>query len=43
MTRPTFADFADKKETICVLGLGYVGLPLAAVLARKFKVVGERH
>ena len=40
MNRSTFKDFADKKETICVLGLGYVGLPLAAVFARKFKVVG---
>ena len=40
MNRPTFKDFADKKETICVLGLGYVGLPLAAVFARKFKVIG---
>ena len=27
-------------EKICVVGLGYVGLPLAAALARKFPVVG---
>ena len=27
-------------EKICVVGLGYVGLPLAAVLARQFLVVG---
>jgi len=40
MNRPTYSDFEQKKATICVLGLGYVGLPLAAVLARKFRVVG---
>ena len=28
-------------EKICVVGLGYVGLPLAAVLARRFAVVGR--
>ena len=39
-TRPSFQDFANKKASICLVGLGYVGLPLAAVLARKFKVVG---
>jgi len=39
-TRPTFADFASGKETIAVVGLGYVGLPLAALFARKFKVIG---
>lgn len=40
MNRPTIADFESRKAAICVLGLGYVGLPLAAVLARKFRVVG---
>ncbi len=40
MTRPTFEDFASGQQSICVLGLGYVGLPLAAVFARKFKVIG---
>ena len=29
-----------KEEKICVIGLGYVGLPLAVAFARKFKVVG---
>ena len=38
--RPTFADFASGKESIAVIGLGYVGLPLAALFARKFKVIG---
>lgn len=35
-----FEDFENRKATICVIGLGYVGLPLAALLAKKFKVVG---
>src|SRR5450759_53895 len=38
--RSAFQDFASHKETICVVGLGYVGLPLATLFARKFKVVG---
>ena len=29
-----------KKEIIGIVGLGYVGLPLAAAFAEKFKVVG---
>jgi UDP-N-acetyl-D-galactosamine dehydrogenase len=28
------------KEKICIVGLGYVGLPLAVSLAEHFKVVG---
>jgi UDP-N-acetyl-D-galactosamine dehydrogenase len=28
------------REKICVVGLGYVGLPLAVSLAEHFKVVG---
>ena len=32
--------YLTKKESICVVGLGYVGLPVALELARKFKVVG---
>jgi UDP-N-acetyl-D-galactosamine dehydrogenase len=38
--RPTIADFAEHREQICVIGLGYVGLPLAALLASRFKVIG---
>ncbi|MFC2126124.1 nucleotide sugar dehydrogenase [Bacteroidota bacterium] len=30
----------NKKKKICVIGLGYVGLPVALELARKFKVIG---
>jgi len=34
-------DLLEKKENrICVVGLGYVGLPVALEFARKFKVVG---
>ena len=40
MNRPTFADFESRKASIAIIGLGYVGLPLAAVFARKFKVIG---
>lgn len=31
---------SDGKEQVVVLGLGYVGLPLAIALARKFDVIG---
>ena len=33
-------DFLQKKKLVSVIGLGYVGLPLALVLAKKFRVVG---
>ncbi|MGD9823092.1 nucleotide sugar dehydrogenase [Desulfobacter sp.] len=36
----TFEALAAKKETIAVVGLGYVGLPLAVHLSRHFNVVG---
>jgi UDP-N-acetyl-D-galactosamine dehydrogenase len=32
--------YLTKKESICVVGLGYVGLPVALELARKYRVVG---
>jgi UDP-N-acetyl-D-galactosamine dehydrogenase len=35
-----FEDIKNKKEKISVIGLGYVGLPLAVELAKKFDVVG---
>lgn len=35
-----FNELAEKKKLISVIGLGYVGLPLALELARKFKVIG---
>lgn len=37
---PKLADFVAGRETITVIGLGYVGLPLAHLLASRFKVVG---
>ena len=38
--RPSYNDFLQGKETIAIVGLGYVGLPLAALFATKFKVIG---
>ncbi len=35
-----FVDFAKKRVPIAVVGLGYVGLPLAVALARHFSVIG---
>jgi len=32
--------YTSKSQSICVVGLGYVGLPVALELARKFKVIG---
>ena len=28
------------KKTISIIGLGYVGLPLAVAFAKKYKVIG---
>lgn len=36
----SFLDFMNHKKKICIIGLGYVGLPLAAVFAEKFSVIG---
>jgi UDP-N-acetyl-D-galactosamine dehydrogenase len=36
----SFEDFQAHRESIAIVGLGYVGLPLAAVFARKFHVIG---
>ena len=30
----------NKKPTIAIIGLGYVGLPLAVAFAKKYKVIG---
>ncbi|WP_020536107.1 nucleotide sugar dehydrogenase [Lewinella cohaerens] len=35
-----YAALASKEKSISVIGLGYVGLPLALELAKKFKVIG---
>ena len=30
----------DQKEKIAVVGLGYVGMPIAVAFSKKYKVVG---
>jgi len=39
-TLPDYRSFLEGKEKICVVGLGYVGLPLAIALSKHFKVIG---
>lgn len=34
------SEFISKNKKICIIGLGYVGLPLAEVMARKYQIVG---
>ena len=40
VTPPNYDVFAAGRERIAVVGLGYVGLPLAVALARHFSVIG---
>jgi len=35
-----FSALETKKSPLCVVGLGYVGLPLACLLAKHFRIVG---
>ncbi len=35
-----YKELVNKEKAISVIGLGYVGLPLALALAKKFKVIG---
>jgi UDP-N-acetyl-D-glucosamine/UDP-N-acetyl-D-galactosamine dehydrogenase len=35
-----FQELIDKKEKLAVIGLGYVGLPIALEFARKVSVIG---
>jgi len=35
-----FENLQSKKEKLCIVGLGYVGLPLAVQFARHFSVIG---
>ncbi|MCB9316630.1 MAG: nucleotide sugar dehydrogenase [Lewinellaceae bacterium] len=35
-----YTQLKDKKKTLAVVGLGYVGLPIALAFARKFRVIG---
>ena len=37
---PALEAFIDRRESICVIGLGYVGLPLAVAFASRFRVLG---
>jgi len=37
---PSFKDFYSGKEKIAVIGLGYVGLPLAIMFSERFSVIG---
>lgn len=37
---PIFKDFQTRKEKIAVIGLGYVGLPLAVCFSKVFDVIG---
>ena len=37
---PSVDAFLARQHSICVIGLGYVGLPLAVALATRFRVVG---
>ena len=29
-----------KKQKVCIIGLGYVGMPLAVLISKKYEVVG---
>ncbi len=40
MPTATLEQLRSREQQICVLGLGYVGLPLAAAFSKHFKVVG---
>ena len=35
-----YQELLDKKKTLAVIGLGYVGLPIALEFAKKIKVIG---
>ena len=35
-----YNELVDKKKTLAVIGLGYVGLPIALEFAKKIKVIG---
>ncbi len=40
LTTTLVQDLEQQKTSIAIIGLGYVGLPLACLLAKKYKVVG---
>ena len=35
-----YQELLDKKKKLAVIGLGYVGLPIALEFAKKIKVIG---
>ena len=35
-----YCDIVSKKEKIAVVGLGYVGMPIAVAFAKKIDVIG---
>ena len=35
-----YQDIVDGKEKVSLVGLGYVGMPIAVAFARKIQVVG---
>ena len=35
-----FNEILEKKEKIAVIGLGYVGMPIAVAFAKKVEVIG---
>lgn len=37
---PGYRQFACRQETIAVVGMGYIGLPLAVLLGQKYRVLG---
>ncbi len=39
-TDPRFLALQNRQQAVAIIGLGYVGLPLAVCLARHFKVIG---
>src|ERR1700759_2691475 len=40
MKNQMYQELVDKKEKLAVIGLGYVGLPIALEFARKVSVIG---
>src|SRR6478609_8749971 len=38
--RLDLSDYSEGRKPVAIVGLGYVGLPLAAAFSKKFRVVG---
>lgn len=37
---PDYLEFVNKNESIGIVGLGYVGLPLAVLLSKLYRIIG---